>query len=498
MDSYFRFGAMEVGYAADWRNPEKTPIVTENHEADEYDEKAKVIEDLEISENERIYYKRIKASRFRVSVSDDHKLHNCSWCGYYSYIYKDVLANTKGIKLPAEFDLADAGMTSEFIGAKLSMDSNRASSDSKDMLEMLKKGKVCKVWNIWDNEKKVRKLILEPGCEVIWDNEADGGFERLPFATHRHDLRLDGWYPIPPVSQWLAPQDEINQAREQMRNYRRRFTRKFKYFNVDQEELEKFKNETDGEIIKLKGANSFIDAISNPEIGISITDGLNASRDDFNIVSGSSSDLTTAQSDRTSATQSKITAMKAQVIENVEQIEFMTFYKKVGRLTLLEAQERFSAGIWVKNMHNPGEQFLGQINPSLGPIFKYVTSQDLSDGFDVDVEINCINGSPQKMQEEFEKFVKFLTVITQFPQISMSPTLIREAAYRIGYHNEKAIAEIQRTALLQMMGQAQQLAQQQGTSLGQMAQDNGAAGNMLRNAAPSSQEAIDTQLMGQT
>lgn len=497
MDSYFRFGIMEVDYAADWRNPDKKPIVTTAHENDAISsEQAKVVEDEEIPENERIYFKRIKASRFRVSTSDDTKLSNCSWCGYYSFMYKDTLAHTKGLNLPADFANNDAGLSGEYVGMKYAMASNKASQDNHDMIEMMKQGKVVKVWNVWDNEINQRLLILEPNFDIIWR----GPFEFLPFADHRHDLRLDGYYPMPPVYHWLAPQDEINQAREQMRNYRRRFTRKFRWFGIDQEELEKFKNEVDGEVIKLKSPSSILEPISNPEIGISILDGLNASRDDFNIVSGSSSDLSTAQADRTSATQSKITAMKAQVIENVEQLHFAGFYKKIGRLALICAQEKFSGGVWAKNSVSPGEQFLGQINPVMAPVFNYITNQDLSDGFDVDIEINCINGSPQKMQEEFERLIKFLTTLQTFPQISLSPILIRETAYRIGYRNEKVIAELQRTAMLQMMGQAAQMAQAQGQSLPDAMQKmqgngNGANGNMMRNAAPSSQEAIDAQLM---
>lgn len=495
MDSFFRYGVMEVGYAADWRNPEKTPILTTAHNDNDIPEdKSKIIEDLPLPENEKAYFKRIKPDRFRVSTSDSIHLSNCAWAGYYSYLYKSTLLKTKDINIPDEFDKNDAGITSEFVGAKLNTPSDRASSDSKDMLEALKEGKVCKVWNIWDNEAKVRLLLLEPNFDVLWFDT----FERLPFATHRHDFRLDGWYPIPPVYQWISPQDEINQAREQMRHYRRRFTRKFVYNGVDQEELEKFKNETDGEMIKLKSANGGINPIQNPEIGISIEAALNSGRDDFNIVSGSSSDLNTVQKDRTTATQSKITAMKAEVIETVEQLEFSKFYKKVGRLALLVGQENFTEGVWVKNAENPGEQFLGQISPTLGPIFKYITTQQISDGFDVDIEINCVNGTPQKMQEEFEKFIKFLTVTMQFPQINLSPVLIRETAYRIGYRNEKVIAEMQRTALLTMLGQASQAAQQSGSgSLMQAMQGNQncSAENMVRNAAPSSQEVIDQQLL---
>lgn len=504
LDSFFRFMVMEVGYAADWRNPNKNPLITSAETDDNFkgdESKTKVILDEEVPENERIYYKRVKPSRFRVSLSDDNHITNCAWSGYYSYIYKRVLEKTKGIKLPKDFEKNDAGYNTEYIGAagyigsRISSTGNVASADSADILALLKQGKVCKVWNIWDNETKVRKLILEPGFDVIWEND----FQYLPFVTHRHNFRMDGWYPVPPVYHWITPQDEVNQSREMMRNYRRRFTRKFKYWGVDPEEIEKFKTETDGEVIKLKTPNAFIDAISNPEIGISIVDGLNAARDDFNIVSGSSSDLSTAQRDRTTATQSKITAAKAQIIESVEQLEFDAVYEKIGRLTLLEAQTKFSAGIWVKSSMDPFESFLGQINPNRTIPFKYITTQDLgSDGFDTDIEISCINATPARMQEEFEKYIKFLTTVNSFPQIAMSPILIRETAYRVGYRNEKVIAEMQKTAMLMMLGQAQMAAGATGNDLGSMlGNKNGAAQNMMRNAAPSSQEAIDQQLLQQ-
>ena len=48
------------------------------------------------------------------------------------------------------------------------------------------------------------------------------------------------------------------------------------------------------------------------------------------IVSGSATDLSTSQADRTSATQSKISAQKAQVIESDEQIEFESFNKSLN------------------------------------------------------------------------------------------------------------------------------------------------------------------------
>lgn len=487
MDSYFRFGVMEIGYAADWRNPAKRPPLFSDHDENEESETNRKIEDQEIPENERIYFKRIKASKFRVAVSDDIRLENCSWCGYESYIYKSVLEKTKGIQLPKDFELINAGFAADYISGhgRVRQSYNRASSDSRDMIEALARGKACKVWKIWDNEDSKLKLLLEPNFDIIWEDD----FHYLPFATHRHDLRLDGWYPVPPIWQWLNPQDEINQAREQMRNYRRRFTRKFKYWGVDQEELEKFKSEIDGEMLKMKNPNSILEPVANPEIGISIQDALNAGRDDFNIVSGSSTDLSTAQADRTTATQSKITASKAAVIESIEQVEFEHFYHKIGRITLLEAGTKFTGGIWVKDNSDPG--FAQSLDPNKLILARYITSQDLSDGFDVDVEISCVNASPQRMQEELNKYVQFLGLVMQFPQIALSPDLIRETAFRTGYRNEKVIAAMQHAALAMMLQQSAQAGQQAGA---QGIQGGNNMTNMVRNAIPSTTDAVNNQL----
>src|SRR4029077_9222847 len=134
-----------------------------------------------------------------VSMSDDARLENCSWCGYYSYIYKHVLKKTKGLSLPVNFDSYTMGYSSEYISGNTRIDSNRAGTDSKDMLAAVRAGKVCKVWNIWDNESGERKLLIEPSFEEVFCDD----FYWLPFATQRWDFRLDGWYPIPPIWQWL-------------------------------------------------------------------------------------------------------------------------------------------------------------------------------------------------------------------------------------------------------------------------------------------------------
>ena len=63
---------------------------------------------------------------------------------------------------------------------------------------------------------KKRLLLLEDAdYEEIWSGDCD----RVPIKDLRWDESLEGFYPIPPVFQWLSPQDEINEAREQTRSF---------------------------------------------------------------------------------------------------------------------------------------------------------------------------------------------------------------------------------------------------------------------------------------
>src|ERR1043166_3188735 len=97
--------------------------------------------------------------------------------------------------------------------------------------------------------------------------------------------------------------------------------------------------------------------------------------------------------------------------------------------------------------------------------------------------------------------LEFLSVLNQFPMIAFSPYLVREAAYRIGYRNEKAIAELQQMALLMELARMNQLRaaagqgqQQQGVPMPQ----NGNAGQQIvAQQTPPDAEKIRNQLQNQ-
>lgn len=449
LDSFFRFGLIEVGYAADWQNPQKAmPHLKSWDDTQIENDKDRVIEDIPLPANEHFYVKRIKPKNFRVSASESTDLGEHEWCGYYQYYYTDALKKTPGINWSQ--DIPDStSFSRNYSNEQL------ASSDDRtpELVAMMSTGSLTKVWHIFDQVANKRCLYVDG----YWDEPIfEQPIERLPFLDLRWDLRTKGWYPIPPSFQWISPQDEINEAREQTRSYRRRFTRKFEVLQgmCDEEEQEKFISGPDGSLITVKQTGA-IKPIDNPEQGHTAENALLLAKDDFILISGSSAEV--RKSDRETATKSTIEDQRAKIRESAEQLDFSNFVCLIGRELLATAQEKMAVGMWVKYSNDPGQGMLQDIpvNPQEQVKYQYITSQDITDGYDYEIELDVINGTPAAMQEQENAFVKFLTIVQKFPMIMLSPILIRKAAYICGFRDEQVIQQMQQAALLQMAAQAE-------------------------------------------
>lgn len=496
IDSFFRFAVVEVGYASDYRNPNKPKMeMKSDSNLNINPEQDKVVRDDPPSESELLYTKWISAKRFRVSMADDVKLRNCDWCGYYGFIPKEVLQNTKEYQVPKE--LRDQYFSVDVADAKDYFAGSTYSREAAE--ELIKRGSLVKYWRIWDNKTQTEKLVIDGNYEEIFSKP----FERIPLQTHRFDLSLKGWYPIPPVWQWLSAQNEVNESREQMRRYRARSTRKFEVSKGDHDldELEKLKTNEDGSVIvtKRKDGQPSVRPIQNPDINIAIAEGLTTAKDDFDIVAAIPV-ATGRPSDRQTATATKKLSADQAIIESLEQIDFSKFVAACGREILLQMSENMDQGMWVKLSADPGADIFGELE-HFQDVYKWITNQDLADGYDFSVRINVKDSTPANMELEEVKFVKFLTLVKQFPEISLDPDLIRETAYRVGYKNEKIIAKYQQMAMIFMMERAnmaeQSVIAQAAPQIGGGAENNGQNPNNMGKAQqqmPNSVDEIQNQL----
>ena len=485
MDSFFRFGLVEVGYAADFRNPQKQDPQLESWEdKDVAVSDDRVIEENDVPVNERFYVKRINPRRFRTCVSEAIDLNDHEWIGYYEYFPTRTLIHTKGINWPEGYSGGEY-YSAEYAGGFIG-------SDKEDIIKQLfVSGEISRVWNIWDLVANKRLLLLDADdMPVLFEKS----ISHLPLVDLRWDLRLKGFYPIPPTFQWLSPQDEINEAREQVRSYRRRFTRKFQTLkgNVDEEEKEKFSSGPDGILVEVKQMDA-IKAIDNPEIGPTSENALLIAKDDFNIISGTSAEARGQNTDRETATQAKIVDLRAQVRESAEQMDFSVFLSQVGRELLAQCQDNLEAGLWVKYTQAPGQV---QVDPGQQQVYKYITSQQIDDGYDYECSFDISNATPAAMQAEQTAFTNFMAMLAQFPMISMNPALIRETAYRVGYKNEMIIQQAQKAAVAQLQMQAMQMMAKNQQQNAQGGGANPAKTQTAQMATPTPSQ-IDNQLNNQ-
>jgi hypothetical protein len=160
---------------------------------------------------------------------------------------------------------------------------------------------------------------------------------------------------------------------------------------------------------------------------------------------------------------------------------------------LTQANEKLVDGLWVKWTANPGEGLMEDM--SMTPVFKWVKAQDLSDGYDFDIDIDVMNQTPQALIQSQQAFVSFLSIVQNFPAVALSPVLIREAAYRSGYRNEKVIQQYQQAAALMMAMKAQQQQMAQG-QLGGGNPDNAATAQTAQMQTPTVDQ-TNTQIQNQ-
>lgn len=440
-DSFFYFGVFEVGYAADWiENPKAfKPLLKSDTTTDQDGSKPSYIrvkgEPLELPANEQVYFKRIDPKNFRVGGMDRHRLKNCTWYGYFEYVYKKDLLAMPG--------LMNKKKVEEASGAYYEDTSYSSEKDDGSISE-----ECIKVWHIWHNKARVRLLILDEPFITL----SQRTFTRQTIFDYRPDIRLtkESFYPIPQVFHWIASQDEINETREQLRNHRRKFIRKFQVVEnaIDDPEIEKFETGPDGSLITVKRENA-ISAIQDAPLGNNLGEALITSTDDLNQISGISSAVR-GKADRTTATEADIINQRANIRENAENDRVARWLCKIGRETLLCVRDNFTLGLWVEMTSDPNEQlFMTYQNNPQG--YAFVTSEDLSDGYDFRIRIDPTTLSKVNQHEEKVAFFEFLNITSTYPQIALSPKLIRETAYRCGYRNESVIKEMQQMALLQQM-----------------------------------------------
>lgn len=473
LDAFFGFGVIETMYS-------KERIYNPN------------LNDANEDPLEDLYCKQIPFDTFRVSAGANWDLSTGKWWGYYEYVpYQQLRKYIKEGKITKP----PQDQTEDYMDfASLPVVDGQVVVGEK-MMDFPPNG-CLKVLHIEDFETGKRLLICP-------DN-AEGGdrllevedFTTSAFSILRITKRRRGWYPLPPAFNWLDPQDEINDIRQTQKIHRKRFSRKYGVMEntLDPDEKDKLLFGPDGTVITFKRpVNEAFQPITDAPLDTANDESLRVSYSDFDRVSGGTSNLEPAP-DRETATASSITNQRAQVRESKEVTRVANFLCSFARNTL-RALKEVPKSFWVPTRVPEGLMSELQNN---NRTWKKLGGKDFKkEDYDVDIQISSI--SPVYQAEDKKTFLEFLAVITQYEILSISPALLREAAYRIGYKNSAVLNEFQQLAQLAMIGkiaQAKGAAQQATQGIPQGPQPGQLEQAQVASSTPPSMENIRNMLFG--
>lgn len=433
LDSFFGFGVLETDYS-------KEPIYNPNINEDANDPL------------ESLYCKQIPFDTFRVSAGANWDLSTGKWWGYYEYIPYTQLGKyiEEGKITKPPFNALEDDV--DF--ASLPVIDGQVIVGEK-MMDFPPSGCI-KVLRIEDFEHMKRLTICPDnaqGGDRILEIE---DFKTTNINVLRFGKRRRGWYPLPPVFQWLCPQDEINDIRQTQKIHRKRFSRKYGVLEnaIDQDEMDKFLYGPDGTIFKVKKpVNEAIGAVQDAPLDIANDESMRVSYADLDRVAGATSNLTPSP-DRETATASGINAQRAATREAKEVTRVAQFLCGFARTTL-RALGKVPGTFWTKAKIPEG--LLGELNKAQHTWKRVAGGLFKEEDYSVDVQISSI--SPIYQQQDKKTFLEFLAVLSQYEILSISPALLREAAYRIGYKNSSVLNEFQQLAQLAMLGKVAQAKQ---------------------------------------
>lgn len=453
-DGYSRYGLIEVGYSADWiDNPNADrPVLKEDNSpllGDDGEPVTAPKKILKPGTKESCYVRRLDPACCRASPGRNALLTN-DWVAYYEWVpvedvrrnrdythAKDVHATGKLQPLTDE-DVESADETDQRVG-------------------------MVKLWKIWDLRQKVRHIHAEGHDHLLQENKP---FTYLPLAVLKFYERRNAFLPLPPIYNWLGPQDEINETREMQKIHRRRALRRYMYEGgIEDSELEKLGMAEDLMAIRVpKVVPPPIVPIADAPLDVQNWTELAASRDDLNQISGVSGEARNTP-DAPTATQANIVNVRASIRESRARQQVADWLAEIARLILLTMRERVKLPFMVKKTVDPFN-LASQHTQDTARLWTQIESEDI-DTLDVDISIDVASLSPvaeDAQRNQWNIVLALLTnpalaslLMTPNPEAPDDPSpLLRKTLVLNGITSDQEIREIWRVgqAILQQAAQA--------------------------------------------
>jgi len=462
-ESFWAYGVLEVGYDADWiDNPlaQKPSLVkTEEEERQlapppQENLKADMMTLLaQVPGNERFFCRYIPAKQFLVSSNDRTNTEALDWVAYWEWMYVEDLKKT-----PSYFTEGLQSTGKERPGG---YDEALFTVKKEDLDQEIYAGMVP-VWKLWDLRTKTRHVLAEGFDHYL--KQAD--FKYLPVFPLRLDIIPGEWYPKPIITDQLDEQDEYNDSREYLRQFRKATVPRFEYDKnaLTPAELQKFENEEVGTFIGIDGGVlGRIQPIAQPSLSGDALRTIALSNTAFNEVSGVS-DQQRQVSSADSATEAAILNQRSATRNSYEQRAITTWVADVIRGLLRCAIEKATLPIIVEINADQYSPAFMEDAMSIALRWKQITTENLREADSTlrwDVRVSAESMSPLSAKEEGMKWLQILQLISN-PAIgsllAISPELLKKTLELGGVRNateQHAIADaLQKKTMLTLQGMA--------------------------------------------
>jgi len=408
-DAYSRFAIVEVGYTADWiDNPNAgKPMLNDRDEVMADSEGEAVLQPdkvLKEKSKESLFVKRVAPNSFRCSPGRN-LLEANDWVAYAEWFYvEDVKKN------PDYTHTADLKAT----GSVATSDDEDASADPDQKRHA---GQV-RVWKIWDLRTKTRHVYAEGHKRLLQTGKA---FEALPLFDLKFYELPDAFYPLPPLYNWISPQDELNESAEMRKVHRRRAVRRYmREPSVKKEEFEKLETGEDMVCIEVpKITPPPIAPIPDAPLDGATWQQLAATKDDFLQITGVSGEARGSQETETTATQANIVNVRAQMRESRARAQVADWLGRICRHMLVTIRAQMQLPFMVQRSVDPFSFPSDPTQVARGAqAWKEIKAEDLGD-LDVDVKIDVASLSPVAEDNQRQQWNIVLQLFTNPALVTM-------------------------------------------------------------------------------
>ncbi len=448
-DAQFSYGIAKTHYKADVeKNPDGgKPMLGENEEPLIDDDTGEPLtEPDEVPINERYCIERVHPDDFLWDEDAGPLDDTWSWVAQGVTTTREEAKKDRRFNKSALREIERKGITKDDEDKERDKrkkgDMNpKAGANFQDNWHQKDEEDTFRYWEIYDLTHNEWLIVAEEGLRPLMNPDAiPEGIEKHPFSILRFTLRDNSPYPIPPISQGIDPQKEYNLARSRLLTHRKRFNRKYIVNpSVEEEELSKLASGDDGTFIKAVDSDAVTPIRDAPmdqqgyiEIGY-----LNQ---DMIELFGGSTDEARGIAGADSATQAGILDKRLEVKEGDAMSEVIDFVLDIAQKLDMQVKAHISRDEAVRVVGPEGE------------IWQLVRESDYEDiagefGYDVNVGSTI----PQLPQMERTSWMAFLSLLSNFPHLALSKTLLKEMAELHHLENEQLIEELH-GIVQQMMG----------------------------------------------